>query len=152
MSKGLIGAAGGLSAEDREKLVPENIRYGVDLFAGTSREVAGNAAPQKVAEDTAYCSWNGSNHAEAQVRWTAGKKCRVLVCIYNDASLEYFTTYPITLTVNGTKQTPGNFMKASLYTATMTLLDLNEGDEVVAGQALHTTTSMANITASIYVI
>lgn len=43
-------------------------------------------------------------------------------------------------------------MKARLYTATMTLLDLNEGDEVVAGQALYTTTSMANITASIYVI
>ena len=38
MSKGMLGAAGGLSAEDREKLIPENLREGVVLFAGTARE------------------------------------------------------------------------------------------------------------------
>ena len=42
MSKGLIGAAGGLSAEDREKLIPENLREGVTLFEGTAKEVVGS--------------------------------------------------------------------------------------------------------------
>ena len=41
MSKGLIGAAGGLSAADKAKLIPENIRAGVTLFDGTAKEVTG---------------------------------------------------------------------------------------------------------------
>lgn len=41
MSKGMLGAAGGLSAEDRAKLIPDNIRAGVTLFEGTTREVIG---------------------------------------------------------------------------------------------------------------
>ena len=45
MSKGMIGAAGGLSAADKAKLIPENIKAGVTLFAGTPREVAGVLAP-----------------------------------------------------------------------------------------------------------
>ena len=45
MSKRLIAAAGGLSAEDREKLIPENLREGVTLFEGTPREIEGNLLP-----------------------------------------------------------------------------------------------------------
>ena len=45
MSKGMLGAAGGLSAEDREKLIPENLREGVVLFAGTAREIVGTFWP-----------------------------------------------------------------------------------------------------------
>lgn len=41
MSKGMVSAAGGLSAADREKLIPENIREGVVLFSGTPREIVG---------------------------------------------------------------------------------------------------------------
>lgn len=43
MAKCLVGAAGGLAAADRAKLIPENIRAGVTLFEGTQREVAGKA-------------------------------------------------------------------------------------------------------------
>lgn len=45
MSTSMIGAAGGLSAADREKLVPENLREGVTLFEGTSKEVVGSLIP-----------------------------------------------------------------------------------------------------------
>lgn len=41
MSTSMIGAVGGLSAADREKLIPENIRAGVTLFEGTSKEIRG---------------------------------------------------------------------------------------------------------------
>ena len=41
MAKCLVGAAGGLPAADRAKLIPENIRKGVTLFEGTAKEVAG---------------------------------------------------------------------------------------------------------------
>lgn len=34
-------AGGGLTAADRAKLIPANIRQGVTLFAGTSHEVTG---------------------------------------------------------------------------------------------------------------
>ena len=45
MAKCLVGATGGLSAADRAKLIPENIKAGVTLFAGTPREVAGVLTP-----------------------------------------------------------------------------------------------------------
>lgn len=41
MAKCLVGAAGGLSAADKAKLIPENLRDGLKLFEGTSREVVG---------------------------------------------------------------------------------------------------------------
>ena len=41
MSKGMVSTAGGLSAADRAKLVHENLREGVTLFEGTTREVVG---------------------------------------------------------------------------------------------------------------
>ena len=43
MAKCLIGVVGGLSAADKAKLIPENIREGVTLFEGTPREVSGSA-------------------------------------------------------------------------------------------------------------
>ena len=59
MSKSMVGAAGGLSATDRAKLIPENIREGVTLFAGTSKEVSGNLQfPQYFLEAT--CRNDGS--------------------------------------------------------------------------------------------
>ena len=42
MGKTQQAAGGGLTAEDKAKLVPGNIRQGVVLFEGTSRQVAGN--------------------------------------------------------------------------------------------------------------
>ena len=42
MSKSMISAAGGLSAEDRAKLIPDNVREGVTLFEGTAKEVVGS--------------------------------------------------------------------------------------------------------------
>ena len=45
MSKGMLGAAGGLSAADREKLIPENIREGIVLFEGTPRQIVGTLYP-----------------------------------------------------------------------------------------------------------
>lgn len=45
MAKCLVGAAGGLSAADKAKLIPQNIKAGVTLFAGTPREVAGVLTP-----------------------------------------------------------------------------------------------------------
>ena len=45
MAKCLVGAAGGLSAADKAKLIPENIKAGVTLFTGTPREVAGVLTP-----------------------------------------------------------------------------------------------------------
>lgn len=45
MSKSMMGAAGGLSATDRAKLIPENIREGVILFSGTPKEVNGAVPP-----------------------------------------------------------------------------------------------------------
>lgn len=45
MAKCLVGAAGGLSAADRAKLIPANIRAGVTLFAGTQKELIGTLEP-----------------------------------------------------------------------------------------------------------
>lgn len=45
MSKGMLGAAGGLSAEDRAKIISENLREGVTLFEGTSKQVIGALYP-----------------------------------------------------------------------------------------------------------
>lgn len=41
MAKCLVGAAGGLPAADRAKLIPGNIKAGVTFFEGTPRAVAG---------------------------------------------------------------------------------------------------------------
>lgn len=43
MGKTQQAAGGGLTAADRAKLIPENIRKGVVLFEGTRHEVAGTA-------------------------------------------------------------------------------------------------------------
>ena len=45
MAKCLVGAAGGLPAADRAKLIPANIRAGVTLFAGTQKELIGTLEP-----------------------------------------------------------------------------------------------------------
>ncbi len=42
MGKAQQAAGGGLTAADRAKLIPSNIRQGVTLFEGTSKEVAGS--------------------------------------------------------------------------------------------------------------
>lgn len=66
MSKGMLGAAGGLSAEDREKLIPENVRKGITLFAGTSKEVSGTAMPFSM-----YAS--GAGYGETYGSWMNAK-------------------------------------------------------------------------------
>ena len=45
MAKCLVGATGGLSAADKAKLIPANIRAGVTLFAGTQKELIGTLEP-----------------------------------------------------------------------------------------------------------
>lgn len=65
MSTSMIGAAGGLSAVDREKLIPENLREGVTLFEGTSKEVVGSLVPfgEGGLELLAWCSRSGNDNA-----------------------------------------------------------------------------------------
>lgn len=61
MAKCLVGAAGGLPAEDKAKLIPGNIKAGVTFFEGTPRAVAGTftadataTADQILSGRTAY--------------------------------------------------------------------------------------------------
>ena len=61
MAKCLVGAAGGLPAEDKAKLTPGNIKAGVTFFEGTPRAVAGTftadataTADQILSGRTAY--------------------------------------------------------------------------------------------------
>lgn len=56
MGKTQQAAGGGLTAADRAKLIPENIRKGVVLFEGTAKEVAGRAV---ILEDKDYISKHG---------------------------------------------------------------------------------------------
>lgn len=42
MAKCLVGASGGLSAADRGKLIPGNIRSGITFFQGTAKEITGS--------------------------------------------------------------------------------------------------------------
>lgn len=65
MSKGMLGAAGGLSAEDREKLIPENLREGVTLFEGTSKEVVGTV-PHVLGACSHMC-YKSSSHGQGCV-------------------------------------------------------------------------------------
>lgn len=79
MAKCLVGATGGLSAADKAKLIPANIRAGVTLFAGTQKEVVGTLEPAdeldvlatmrfSVGAYNAYIRyWNGSTYAAADV-------------------------------------------------------------------------------------
>ena len=81
MSTSMIGAAGGLSAEDREKLVPENLREGVTLFEGTSKEVVGNLLPaddldllasihfQRGGFNATVRFWNGSSYSNVDAQY-----------------------------------------------------------------------------------
>lgn len=53
MGKTQQAAGGGLTAADRAKLIPENLRKGVVLFGGTAKEVVGRAV---IFEDKDYIS------------------------------------------------------------------------------------------------
>ena len=63
MAKCLVGAAGGLTASDKAKLVPENLRDGVKLFEGTPREVSGSA---NVADATLISGLATANQGATQ--------------------------------------------------------------------------------------
>lgn len=58
MSKGMVTVAGGLAAADKEKLIPENIREGVVLFAGTSKEIIGTLYP--APESGTFVGYDGA--------------------------------------------------------------------------------------------
>lgn len=152
MGQVMMRACGGLTSADKAKLIPQNIRYGVSLFDGTQRAVDGDAMPQKVAENSVNVHYSENQYGEAKVTWTAPKKCRAMVCIYNSAYPSYYTTYPIVLTVNGTDVERNNFIAGNPYGCNISIHDLEARDVVIASQALRTTTSHCKITAAIYII
>lgn len=55
MGKTQQAAGGGLTAADRAKLIPENLRKGVVLFGGTAKEITGSLAPYR---DYFIALWN----------------------------------------------------------------------------------------------
>ena len=65
MAKCLVGATGGLSAADKAKLIPENIREGVTLFEGTSKEVVGTV-PHVLGACSHMC-YKSSSHNQGCV-------------------------------------------------------------------------------------
>ena len=79
MAKCLVGAAGGLPAADRAKLIPANIRAGVTLFAGTQKELIGPLEPADELDvlasmyyytgDIATVTyWNGAGYVTGSVQ------------------------------------------------------------------------------------
>lgn len=79
MAKCLVGAAGGLPAADRAKLIPANIRAGVTLFAGTQKELIGTLEPADeldVLASMCYYTgdiatvtyWNGAGYVTRSVQ------------------------------------------------------------------------------------
>lgn len=79
MAKCLVGAAGGLPAADRAKLIPANIRAGVTLFAGTQKELIGTLEPADeldVLASMCYYTgdiatvtyWNGAGYVTGSVQ------------------------------------------------------------------------------------
>ena len=79
MAKCLVGAAGGLPAADRAKLIPANIRAGVTLFAGTQKELIGTLEPADELDvlasmyyytgDIATVTyWNGAGYVTGSVQ------------------------------------------------------------------------------------
>lgn len=69
MAKCLVGAAGGLSAADKAKLIPENLRDGLKLFEGTSREVVGTYHSTLAAMLGAFAARNALG---ATIAWGDG--------------------------------------------------------------------------------
>ena len=65
MAKCLVGVAGGISANDKGKLIPENIRAGVTLFEGTSKQIEGGFFPDPVL--FAYAGNRGNSMATCMV-------------------------------------------------------------------------------------
>lgn len=62
MGRVLMRTGGGLTAADRAKLVPSNIRQGVTLFEGTQHEVTGVLSGDNlVGFITGGCTTGGSN-------------------------------------------------------------------------------------------
>lgn len=79
MAKCLVGATGGLSAADKAKLIPANIRAGVTLFAGTQKELIGTLEPADELDvlasmyyytgDIATVTyWNGAGYVTGSVQ------------------------------------------------------------------------------------
>ena len=58
MGKTQQAAGGGLTAADKAKLVPNNIRQGVTLFEGTAKEVTGSLIPASCACTFYYFSYS----------------------------------------------------------------------------------------------
>ena len=67
MSKSMIGPAGGLSAEDRAKLIPKNIRAGVHFFDNSLREVVGNYVSMPVFIAAWHYAWRASQGGSSAV-------------------------------------------------------------------------------------
>lgn len=76
MAKCLVGAAGGLSASDKAKLIPENLRDGVKLFEGTSKEIVGEVKETAMSlacfsgwldeyQSYVMASWSGSAYLDS---------------------------------------------------------------------------------------
>lgn len=78
MAKCLVGSAGGLSAEDRAKIISENIRYGVSVFEGTSKETVGEYYSDTVGIMTVGLA----SGAWSAVYWTGNNEW--LSCTWQD--------------------------------------------------------------------
>lgn len=79
MAKCLVGATGGLSAADKAKLIPANIRAGVTLFAGTQKELIGTLEPADeldvlatmyyhTGDISTVTYWNGAGYVTGSVQ------------------------------------------------------------------------------------
>lgn len=149
MSKGMVPAAGGLSAEDRAKLIPENLRKGVILFSGTPKQVVGTYEMSVKQNKGATFAWNGTQSQNVTATHTAQKACTVIA-----VSLIDFAPGTSILEANGYvrlngSEAPGRISTAYYKRCAMYVFKANPGDVVTVYSQGKSTQSYGTVSAII---
>ncbi|MDY5007920.1 hypothetical protein [Candidatus Allofournierella merdipullorum] len=149
MAKCLVGASGGLSAADREKLIPENLRKDVTLFSGTPKQVVGTYEMSVKQNKGATFAWNGTQSQNVTATHTVQKACTVIA-----VSLIDFAPGTNILEANGYVRLNGNEAPGRISTAyykrcTMHMFKANPGDVVTVYSQGKSTQSYGTVNAII---
>lgn len=143
-----IGIIESLSAADKAKLIPENIREGVPLFEGTPREVVGTYAMSVKEEKTAVFTWNGTQKQSVTATYTVKKPCTVIAMSVIDFAAGHVTEAGGYVRLNGSaptgRLTAGWYLNCSVY-----MFTASQGDVIEVYSTAKTTTSQGGVSAII---
>lgn len=150
MAKCLVGASGGLSAADREKLIPENLRKDVTLFSGTPKQVVGTYEMSVKQNKGATFAWNGAQSQSVTATHTVQKACTVIATSLIDFAPAQSNILEAEgyVKLNGS-EAPGRISTAYFKRCTMHMFKANPGDIVTVYSRGKSTLSYGTVNAII---